>query len=121
MALIGISWPFRKENGEFPARDYDSEAVKSNILALFNCDLYSRVMRPELGTDVTLYVFESIDPLLLAKLERSIRTTIANGEPRASVTEVRFNQEGTKLVALVKYEVNGIEESVALTAGSING
>ena len=114
MTLIGISWPFRKQDGEFPARDTDAEAVRSNLLALFNCDLRSRVMRPDLGTDATLYVFESIDPLLIARLQRSIRQTIATGEPRATVSNIEFSQEGTKLVALITYVVNGIEESIVV-------
>jgi len=118
MALVGISYPFRKEGGEFPARDKDSEAVRSNILSLFNCDVRSRVMRPDLGTDVTLFVFESIDSLLQAKLQRSIRQTIAKGEPRATVTDIQFVEQGTKIQANVTYEVNGIEENIVVDVGT---
>jgi phage baseplate assembly protein W len=75
-------------------------------------------MRPELGSDVTLYVFDSIDPLLEARLQRAIRGTIARGEPRASVSNIEFAQEGTQITATVFYEVNGIEESITIDVGS---
>lgn len=114
MALKGISFPFRKADGEFPKRDTDEEQIRSNIIALFNLTNRSRVMRPEIGSRMLNFVFESIDPLLFSRMERSIRTTIAEGEPRATVEAVNFTSSGTKVIADIFYSVNGVQQVVQI-------
>ena len=115
MTVVGISFPFRKESGQFPKKDYDQEAVRSNIIALFNMPLRSRVMRPELGTTVYNLVFEPITSLLIARLDRSIRATIERGEPRANVLNITITQDNTKLIADIVYEVNGLSDNVQIS------
>lgn len=115
MTVIGISFPFRKESGQFPKKDYDQEAVRSNIIALFNMPLRLRVMRPELGTTVYNLVFEPITSLLIARLDRSIRATIERGEPRATVLDITITQDGTKLIADIVYQVNGLNDNVQIS------
>lgn len=114
MSLIGLSFPFRKEAGEFPKKDYEQDAVRSNVIALFNMPLRSRIMRPELGTTAYNLVFEPITPLLVARLERSIRATIERGEPRAVVRSVTITQDNTKIFADIVYEVTGIKDNVQI-------
>lgn len=114
MTLIGLSFPFRKEAGEFPKKDYEQDVVRSNVIALFNLQLRTRVMRPELGTTVYNLVFEPITPLLVARLERSIRATIERGEPRAQVISVGVAQNNTQIIADIVYAVNGIKDNVQI-------
>lgn len=112
MTLIGLSFPFRKESGQFPKKDFDQDAVRSNIIALFKIPLRARIMRPELGTTVYNLVFEPITSLLIARLERSIRATISRGEPRATVISITITQDNTKLIADILYQVNGLNDNV---------
>jgi phage baseplate assembly protein W len=120
VTLAGISFPFRKEAGQFPKKDLDQEAVRSNVIALFNLPLRSRIMRPNLGTTAYNLVFEPITPLLVTRLERSIRATLERGEPRASVVSVTISQNNTQLLADIVYVVTGIKNTVqvALDKGS---
>ena len=115
MAVIGLSFPFRKESGQFPKKDFDQEAVRSNIIALFKLPLRLRIMRPELGTTVYRLVFEPITPLMTTRLENSIRATISRGEPRANVSNVTITQDNTKLIADIVYEVNGLSDNVQIS------
>ena len=114
MSLIGLSFPFRKEAGEFPKRDYDQDAVRSNVIALFNLPMRSRVMRPELGTTVYNMVFDSTGPLLEARLQRGIRSTIERGEPRAQVQSVTIATQDTTVTCDIVYAVAGILDSVTV-------
>jgi phage baseplate assembly protein W len=115
MALIGLSFPFRKEAGEFPKKDREQDAVRSNIIALFNLPLGSRVMRPFLGTTVYNLVFEPINDLLVARLERSIRATVERGEPRATIQSVTITSDKTTIFADIVYAVNGLLNDVQIS------
>jgi phage baseplate assembly protein W len=115
MALVGLSFPFRKEAGEFPKRDYNQEAIRSNIIALFKLPIRSRVMRPELGTTAYRLVFEPITPLLLARLQRSVRATIERGEPRASIQSVSITSRDTTVTCDIVYRVSGILDNVKVS------
>lgn len=114
MSLIGLSFPFRKESGEFPVRDYDQEVVRSNVIALFNLPLGSRVMRPELGTTVYDMVFDSTGALMEARLQRSIRSTLERGEPRAQVESISITTDNTKVICDIVYSVTGIIDQVTV-------
>ena len=112
--LIGISFPFRKENGEFPKTDKEIAAVQSNIRALFNLPIRSRVMRPQIGTNVYQFAFENITDFMLTKLYRAIKTTIDLGEPRASVQDIQFTVDKTLVIADISYSVNGVLDELTL-------
>jgi phage baseplate assembly protein W len=114
MALKGLSFPFRKEDGQFPKIDEDKEAVKSNIIALFNLPKGLRVHRPTLGSIFDLLIFESQGPLLEARIQRAVRDTIANGEPRADVQSVDITTSDTTITVDIVYVVQGQPESVTI-------
>lgn len=115
MGLVGLSFPFRKEAGEFPKKDYDQEVVRSNIIALFKLPIRSRIMRPELGTTAYSLVFEPITPLLVSRLQRSVRATIERGEPRALIQSVTISTNNTTVVCDIVYRVLGILDKVSVS------
>ena len=112
--LVGISFPFRKDKGQFPKVEIDTDAVKNDLFALFNTPIRSRVMRPLVGTTAYALVFESMGPLLIARLERSIRQTIFLNEPRVNVLGIETAENNTEIVALVVYEIQGIQDFIEL-------
>ena|GEM_PF-4282959 len=112
--LVGISFPFRKENGEFPARVRNADCVQNNIFTLFKTPKRSRIMRPLMGTNAYDLVFESQGSLLKTRLDRGIRQTIKNGEPRANPLSIRITDTDSETTAEVLYEVQGVREVIAL-------
>lgn len=112
--LVGISFPFRKEDGKFPAVQYDVDIVQNDLITLFKTPIRTRVMRPTFGTTAYELVFESVGPLLEARMQRSIRQTISMWEPRVRVLSIEISDQGTEMVALVQYEVYGIQDFVEL-------
>lgn len=119
--LVGISYPFRKESGQFPKTEVDADAVRNDLFSLFQTPVRSRVMRPLVGATAYALVFESIGPLLVARLERSIRQTIFLNEPRVNVLGVETTDNGTEIVSLIAYEVQGIQDFLELKFPKTNG
>lgn len=117
--LVGIDYPFRKEDGEFPRKALNAEAVKSDLLTLMRTPLRSRVMRANFGTIVDRLVFDPIDPLLTARLERSIRQAITLHEPRVTVRALEIETSGTAVTVTVRYEIQGFEDSLTIGLESI--
>lgn len=113
--IIGIAFPFRKESGEFPKKAINIDAIKSDIISLFKTPLRSRIMRPTFGSNKEDLVFESTGPLLRARLERNIRQTILNHEPRVRVVAINIVEEKTLVTATVLYVVQGISDTVTLS------
>jgi len=115
MTIRGIAFPFRKENGEFPKMVEDEEAVGNNVIALFNLPVRRRVMRPNVGTNLQSMVFEPTGPVFISMMERSVRRTLAEGEPRAKVLFIDTQLNGTTVTSQVTYEVSGIRKTTVVS------
>lgn len=113
--VIGISFPFRKEGGEFPKRAVNIEAVRSDLISLFETPLRSRIMKPTFGSNKEQLVFESTGPLLRARLERNIRQTIFVNEPRVSVVDVAIEETNTLVTATILYIVQGVSDTIEIS------
>jgi len=112
--VIGISYPFRKENGQFPAMEENVDAVKSDLLGLFRTPMRSRVMRPTYGTIVDSLVFENTGPILEARIERSVKQAISIHEPRVKVNAFEIDTQRNLVVVDVQYSVQGISDNVQI-------
>jgi phage baseplate assembly protein W len=111
--LVGISYPFRKEDGEFPKKERNIDLVSNDLTTLFKQAMRSRVMRPLLGTMADRLVFEPIDQLLLTRLLREVARTINVNDPRIVIDSVTFSTKETAVDCSVVYFVNGVrQESV---------
>lgn len=69
----------------------DEEAVKRSIRNLILTNKYERPYQPLIGGNVTDMLFEMFDPLTAHDMERNIRETINNFEPRADIMTVKVN------------------------------
>jgi uncharacterized protein len=112
--LVGISFPFRKENNQFPVVDIDVDAIKSDLILLFNTPIRSRVMRPDFGTNLHSLLFESTDALFIVRIKRSIQQTILNGAPNVDVLDLSVVIQGTTVVVNILYEVKGVRDSLTM-------
>jgi phage baseplate assembly protein W len=67
---------------------YDENAIKASVKNLILTTNYERKFHPEIGSQVRGLLFEPATPMLGAVLERTIRQTIDNFEPRVSLDQV---------------------------------
>lgn len=94
-----------------PAGVEDNDVIRDNIIRILQTMKGSRVMRPETGSNVWNFVFESIGPVLTARMDHEVRRAIAQGEPRATVLNVAVTEEerqdgGKNIIVTVAYRVN---------------
>lgn len=73
-------------------------AVINSIKNLVLTNHYERPFQPELGSNVSKLLFENLDFVTASSLEREIRQTIENFEPRVTVY---------RIMAIPDYDNNG--------------
>jgi phage baseplate assembly protein W len=78
------SHPVRKDVNKFVNEYAVINAVKNLILT----NHYERPFRPELGSNIRRMLFENVDTIMAAQIEREIEETIINFEPRVRVSKV---------------------------------
>jgi phage baseplate assembly protein W len=71
-----------KKDINFHLNEY---AIINSVKNLVLTNFYERPFRPQVGSNVRRHLFENIDPVIAAQLERSISETISNFEPRVKV------------------------------------
>jgi phage baseplate assembly protein W len=69
-------------------RHLNEYAIINSVKNLVSTNYYERPFRPEIGSGVRNLLFENVDPLVAARLERAIVETISNYEPRVSVSNI---------------------------------
>lgn len=82
---------FRYSNPADLVKRYDANAIKSSLKNLILTSNFERKFHPEIGSQVRGLLFEPATPLLGAVIERTIRQTIENFEPRVLVNEVNVS------------------------------
>jgi phage baseplate assembly protein W len=88
--------PIRKDVTTLTAERAVIGSVKNLILT----NHYERPFQPDLGSNLRRMLFENMDSIQAASIEREITEVIDNYEPRARVTRVSANP---------KYDDNGYE------------
>ena len=66
----------------------NENAIISSVKNLILTNHYERPFRPELGSNLRRLLFENVDVLLAAQIEREIEETITNFEPRVEISKV---------------------------------
>lgn len=84
----GIGFPFRRGTDEVPKAVVDDELLADTIAQLILTSPGERVMRPELGSAATTFVFETNEETLAALIKNTVKNTIARFEPRVVVRKV---------------------------------
>lgn len=76
--------PVRKDINVFKGEYAVINSVKNLVLTNF----YERPFQPEIGSNVRRLLFENVDMIVAAQLEKAIEETINNFEPRARVSKI---------------------------------
>ena len=66
----------------------DENAVAFAIRNLILTNHYERPFQPEIGSNIRRLLFENVDTVTAAQIEREISEVIGNFEPRAQVSRV---------------------------------
>jgi len=64
-------------------------AVINSVKNLVSTNFFEKPFRPEIGSGIRNLLFENVDPIISARLERAIVETITNYEPRVSISGIR--------------------------------
>jgi phage baseplate assembly protein W len=67
---------------------YNEKAVINSVKNLVSTNFYERPFQPELGSNIRRLLFEPIDSIVAASLERQLQETIENFEPRVSIDSI---------------------------------
>ncbi|MGN1119781.1 MAG: GPW/gp25 family protein [Oscillospiraceae bacterium] len=123
--LIDMHYPLEiGDNGEAALNSLDDEIAQSLVL-LLSTRKGERVMRPNYGCDLEQFAFESINYTLLSRIEREIKTAIAQYEPRVCDVTVSMDlgneHEVTPetLLITISYQIaeNAHEQSMSFVLG----
>jgi phage baseplate assembly protein W len=63
-------------------------AIINSVKNLILTNFYERPFQPEIGSNVRRLLFDNIDSIIAAQLERAIEETILNFEPRVSISNI---------------------------------
>ena len=75
------------------ALSYDDQAVIRSIRNILLTRHYEKPFNPDFGSNIDAILFELVSPLSATSLEREIRTSIENYEPRARLSEIIVNPQ----------------------------
>jgi phage baseplate assembly protein W len=76
--------PIRKDINTHKAEYAVINSVKNLILT----NHFERPFQPEVGSNIRRLLFENVDVILAAQLEREIEETVNNFEPRVQVSSI---------------------------------
>jgi phage baseplate assembly protein W len=77
--------PIRKDVNVHTNETAIINAIKNLILT----NHYERPFRPQVGSNIRRMLFENIDSIVAARIEREITEVIGNFEPRVQISKVR--------------------------------
>lgn len=95
----------------------DEEAIKTALKHLILTKNFERPFHPEIGTQVNSLLFENFTPAVRIALERTIRNTIENFEPRVKVVnlEIRETADTNDLVLTLVFLFSNSPAPITLT------
>ena len=76
--------PIRKDVNSFP----NEYAIINSVKNLIFTQHYERPFQPSLGSNLRRMLFEPIDAITAAQIEREITEVVRNFEPRADISKV---------------------------------
>ena len=109
--FLGTGWKFPIEidssTGRFKSSSYEDD-VKEAIYIILSTSKGERIMREEFGSNLSKYVFETIDATTIAMMKYDIKDALMNWEPRITDIEInvsRDSEEASKINVDIGYRV----------------
>jgi phage baseplate assembly protein W len=63
-------------------------AIINSVKNLILTNFYERVFQPQWGSNIRRLLFENVDNLIAARIEKEIEETILNFEPRVQISNI---------------------------------
>lgn len=85
----------------------DEQAIKASVRNLIMTANYEKPFHPEIGSPIKSLLFELSTPLLPILIEKAIRQTIDNFEPRVNLTDVsaRLSDDNNAVYVVVEFTI----------------
>lgn len=93
----------------------DSMAVINSVKNLVMTKHYERPFQPDIGSNVQALLFENMDNITAAALEREIREVIANYEPRAKISKITASPDADNNAYSISMEFYIISRTEPIT------
>ena len=90
----GLAFPLRVDRRGAIALVQGDDDVREAIQIVLGTTPGERPMRPEFGCGIHDFVFESIDPYTVGRLEREVRIALDRWEPRIEVLDIALDTDG---------------------------
>jgi phage baseplate assembly protein W len=90
-------------------------AIINSIKNLILTNHYERPFQPEIGSNVRRLLFENVDSIVAAQLEREITEVIGNFEPRAQVSLVTASPDPDNNLYKIELEFFVINNTSPIT------
>lgn len=86
---------------------YDEQAIKGSIRNLILTSNYEKPFHPEIGSPVRGLLFEPDSPLLPIMIEKGIRQTLDNFEPRVEVVNVsaKLSPDNNAVYVTIEFKI----------------
>ncbi|WXR60687.1 GPW/gp25 family protein [Peptostreptococcaceae bacterium AGR-M142] len=90
----GLSFPIRvdKSTGKIKMV-FAEDDIKESIRIILGTKKGERVMRPDFGSRLNEFIFESVDATTLFLIEEEVKSAITNWEPRVEDVSVKASLE----------------------------
>ena len=98
------------------SRNVDEAAVKESIKNLVLTDRGERLFQPNIGCDIRRNLFENFSPQIKISMERSIRNTITQYEPRCNLISVnaQATDDNYNILITIIFNIINIPENIEL-------
>lgn len=99
------------------AKKLDVNAVKQSLKTLIMTQFGERSFQPSIGSPIYRLLFEPMDPITTAVLQRAVEQVIQNHEPRVILHEVKITpyEELNEYAISIYFSVIGIPLPVSFT------
>ena len=111
-----MAFPFQKGSLAFPREVTDADLIKQSLIQIVMTPKKSRVMRPNFGTNVLSYIFESNNAILSTLIRREVINAILTYEPRVRLNAVGVHREDASVVITLVYTLRATaaRESISI-------
>jgi uncharacterized protein len=86
----GVAFPLRVDRRGSLALVSAEVDISEAITIILGTAPGERPMRPEFGCGIHNYIFETVDPYTIARLEQEVRIALDRWEPRIDVLDIDF-------------------------------
>jgi phage baseplate assembly protein W len=105
----GIKFPFQRVGNQLPAPTTNDTTVSEALRTLILTPRGSRIMRPDMGTNLWAYIFENNTQLLAENIRAEIATAVAKYEPRVIVLQIDTQRKETDVIISIHYVVRATQ------------